>query len=117
MRVLVVDDHAVLRQGLIELLQKESFIDVVGQAGDGLQAIDEARRLRPDAIVMDISMPRMNGIEATRIIVAEMPTVRVVGLSMHDRSDMARAMRDVGAVAYVAKDSPVEEIIAGIRGS
>jgi signal transduction histidine kinase len=117
MRVLVVDDHAVLRRGLIELLQKESFIDVVGQAGDGLQAIDEARRLRPDAIVMDISMPRMNGIEATRIICAEMPSVRVVGLSMHDRSDMARAMRDVGAVAYVAKDSPVEEIIAGIRGS
>jgi PAS domain S-box-containing protein len=114
-RVLVVDDHAVFRQGLIELLQKERGITVVGQAADGAEAIEETRRLKPEVVIMDISMPRMNGIEATRAIAAEMPEVVIVGLSMHDRADMAEAMRKAGAAAYLAKDSPAEEIIAGIR--
>ena len=116
LRVLLVDDHKIVREGLAGLLELEKDIEVVGQAADGEMAIQLARELQPDVVSMDITMPRMNGIEATRQIKAEFPNMRIVGLSMHESSDMARAMQQAGAADYVSKDAPSEELLRAIRG-
>jgi DNA-binding NarL/FixJ family response regulator len=110
----VADDHEILRSGLVALLEDHPELEVVGAAADGLMALELARATRPDVIVMDITMPRLNGIEATRRITRELPQVRVIGLSMHEREDMATAMREAGAVAYLAKSGPTDELIAAI---
>jgi signal transduction histidine kinase/ActR/RegA family two-component response regulator len=114
-RVLLVDDHAIVRQGLARLLNAAGGIAVVAEAGDGEQAIDLARQHRPDVVVMDTNMPRMDGVEATRRIAAEMPQVRVVGLSMHTEPDRIAALCAAGAVVHLSKSEPVEELIAAIR--
>lgn len=116
-RVLVVEDHPIVREGLVGLLQGEFDVEVVGQAGDGVEAVELARQLHPDVVITDISMPRMNGIEATRRIVADLPHCRVVGLSMHDDAGIAQAIRDAGATAYVTKGGPSEALLAAVRGS
>jgi len=114
-RVLVVDDHEMLRHGLMELLDKENDITVIGVAEDGKQAVQQTRMLHPDIVLMDISMPKMNGIEATRIIMDEMPETCVIGLSMHDQAEMRRAMHEAGAAAYLCKGEPIEDLITTIR--
>lgn len=114
-RVLLADDHPVLREGLAGLLREQPGFEVVGQAGDGQAAIDMARELRPDVVVMDVTMPRLNGIEATRRITAEMPDIRVIGLSMHEQADVARAFQEAGAAEYLLKDSASETLIETIR--
>jgi signal transduction histidine kinase len=114
-RVVLVDDHAILREGLASLLQRYTDIEVVGEAEDGQVAIEQARLLRPDVIVMDLSMPRLNGIEATRKIVAELPDVRVVGLSMHEEEYGISAMRRAGAVECVIKAGPPDDLVTAIR--
>lgn len=88
-----------------------------GQASDGRQAVELVERLRPDVVVMDVTMPVLSGVEATRQITERWPTVRVVALSMHDQSDMAAAMREAGAAAYVTKGGPAGALIDCIRGS
>jgi CheY-like chemotaxis protein len=115
-RVLLADDHAVMRQGLAALLQEEPDIEIVGQASDGRMAVELARQLRPDVIVMDVTMPRMGGVEATRLVHDEIPAIRIIGLSLHDEADMGNAMRQAGAVTYLNKGGPVEPLIAAIRG-
>jgi DNA-binding NarL/FixJ family response regulator/signal transduction histidine kinase len=114
-RVLLADDHTVMRQGLASLLQEQEGIAVVGQAADGRQAVALARELRPDVVIMDVSMPVMSGVEATRILSAEMPEVRVIALSLHDAADMAASMREAGARAYLSKGGPAEDLVAAIR--
>lgn len=114
-RVLIVDDHIVMRQGLAALLELEADMQVIGEASDGHEAIDKARELRPDVIVMDITMPGMNGIEATRVISKELTECRIVALSMHETADMAAAMKEAGAAAYLAKGGPADELLAAIR--
>ncbi|HSW51428.1 MAG TPA: response regulator, partial [Bryobacteraceae bacterium] len=115
-RVLIADDHAIILEGLTVMLSKEPDIEVVGQARDGWQAIEMARRLTPDVVLMDIGMPGLNGIEATRIIHAEMPRVRVLGLSMlYEEGEGAEAMREAGAIAYVTKSAPSSEVLAALR--
>jgi CheY-like chemotaxis protein len=114
-RVVLVDDHAILREGLASLLQRYTDIEVVGEAEDGQVAIELARLLHPDVIVMDLSMPRLNGIEATRKIVAELPDVRVVGLSMHEEEYGMSAMRRAGAVECVIKAGPPDDLVTAIR--
>lgn len=114
-RILIVDDHKGARDGLAVILGMVEDFDIVGQAVDGLDAVDKARRLRPHLILMDITMPRMNGIEATRLITAEFRGVKVVAYSTHAREDMQPQMLEAGAVAYLHKTMPVDALIASIR--
>jgi CheY-like chemotaxis protein len=116
-RVLVADDHEIMREGLAKLIQVEADIAVVGEAADGAQAVEMARELHPQVVVMDMSMPRMNGLEATQRILAEMPDIRVIGLSMYEKADREEAMRKAGAVAYLTKDGPSADLIAAIRAA
>jgi DNA-binding NarL/FixJ family response regulator len=114
-RVLLVDDHAMLRKGMVLLLGEEDDIEIVGEAGDGEQAIEQACALKPDVVVMDISMPKLNGVEATREIVAESPASKVIALSIHSAKQVVDDMLSAGAVGYVLKESVPEELLQGIR--
>ncbi len=114
-RLLVVDDHEVMRQGLCSLLAEEQDLEVVAEASDGVQAIEEARRSHPDVVLMDFSMPRMDGVEATRRLHEEMPGVRVIGLSMYEESDRSEAMINAGASAYLTKSGKPELLTSTIR--
>jgi DNA-binding NarL/FixJ family response regulator len=116
-RVLFADDHKVLRQGLIKILSGQPNIKVVGEAVNGLEAVQLARQLKPDVIVMDVSMPEMDGIEATRRIKSELPDIRVIGLSMHADEHISQLMRDAGAEAFVAKTASSAELLEAIYGS
>lgn len=114
-RVLLADDHKILRDGLANLLREQPDIQLVGEVGDGQAAVDKTRELRPDVVVMDITMPKLTGIEATRLITRELPDIRVIGLSMHEHEDMAAAMHNAGAVDYLTKDGDVEALVRAIR--
>jgi DNA-binding NarL/FixJ family response regulator/anti-sigma regulatory factor (Ser/Thr protein kinase) len=114
-RVVLVDDHAVMRQGLAALLADEQDLEIVGEASDGQAALDLARAVHPDVMLMDINMPVMNGIEATRLIHAELTDIRIIGLSMFDEVEQAAAMRSAGAVHYMSKSAPARSVVAAIR--
>lgn len=116
-QVVLVDDHETMRKGLSALLQTEPDMEVIGEAMNGPTAIELAQRLRPDVIVMDVSMPGMSGVEATRLIHQQFPDIRIIGLSMHHQEDLAIAMRRAGASAYLTKGGPPEALIAEIRGA
>jgi signal transduction histidine kinase len=116
-RILIVDDHRVVRQALAQLLGTEADLEVIGEAGTGTAAVALARQLAPDVVLMDINMPEMNGIEATRAIHDAFPAMRVIALSMYDRADQQAAMRHAGAVAYVNKSAPAEDLLAAIRAT
>ncbi len=115
-RILVVDDHALLRRGLTVLLGGEADMEVVGEASDGEEGVRLAEELRPDVVLMDVSMPGMAGTEATRRIKARMPEVRVVGLSMHALDGTRETMLKAGADAYMIKDGPLEDLLSAVRG-
>jgi DNA-binding NarL/FixJ family response regulator len=112
---MLADDHQLLREGLASLLADQPDIEIVAEAADGEAAVDLALRTRPDVIVMDVTMPRLNGVEATRRITAALPQMRVIGLSMHEQAGMADAMRQAGAVDYFPKDGLAEQLVAAIR--
>lgn len=114
-RVLLVDDHEIVREGLAGLLAGEKGIEVIGQAADGETAVELATKLVPDVVVMDISLPGISGIEATRRITSQLPEVKVIGLSMHVHEDMAASMRQAGAADYFPKDGPSDALVAAIR--
>ena len=116
-RVMLVDDHGVMRQGLAAILSDEKDIEIVGQACDGVEAVEMAPRLLPDVILMDFSMPRMDGVEATRRIHAELPHIRIIGLSMYEEADRAESMIAAGAAAYVTKSGRSDVLLAAIRNS
>lgn len=116
-RVLLADDHRIVRQGFAALLRSDDDIDVVGEAADGEEATELARLLLPDVVVMDVSMPKMSGIDATRWLTANLPRVRVIGLSMHEDEPVAIAMREAGAVAFVTKDGPSTALMAAIHAA
>ncbi len=114
-RVLVVDDHLVVRKGVCALLARAAGIVVAGEAGDGRQAIAEARRLRPELILMDLKMPDLDGVAATRAILAEQPEAAIVMLSGTDKEDEVRAAVEAGALGYLVKTSPKEDFVEAIR--
>lgn len=114
-RVLIVDDHEIMREGLVELFEFGSDMEVIGEAADALQAIQMAEELRPDVVVMDINLGDVNGVEATKRILAKKPDIKVVGLSMHSEEDMAKAMEAAGAAAYLTKDGPSEDLLDAVR--
>ncbi len=114
-RVVLADDHQLFRDGLSSLLQRSPGFDVVGQAADGLEAVRLCHELRPDVVLLDISMPGLNGIEATRRITAEVPGSRVLILSMHaDRRFVAETLR-AGARGYLLKDTAFTEVQRAIH--
>jgi CheY-like chemotaxis protein len=114
-RIALVDDHIVVRQGLAGLLRSESDFAIVGEASDGQSAIDLVRERCPDVVLMDISMPGMDGIQATRTIHKEFPDIRLIGLSMFQEREQEIAMREAGAVNYLTKSGKSEELIKAIR--
>lgn len=114
-RVLIVDDHRVVREGLSAILETKEEIEIVGEAKDGSEAVEKARQLLPDVIVMDVSMPGMNGVEATRIIKREMPNIGIVALTMYEDQQYIFDLVRAGATGYLLKDSDSTEILAAIR--
>ncbi len=116
LRVLLADDHKIVREGLASLLNEERDIVVVGEAANGREAINLAHQLRPDVIVMDASMPLIDGDEATRQIKAHLPQTRVIALSMYDDPERIETMYQAGAEGYVRKTAPTQELLAAIRG-
>jgi DNA-binding NarL/FixJ family response regulator len=116
-RVVLADDHRIIREGLVWMLAQHPEIAVVGEAADGAEAVELVSQLQPDVVVMDVSMPKLNGIEATHQITGRFPAVRIIGLSMHREPHIEAAMRDAGAVAYACKDDPSEELVAIIMGA
>jgi len=116
-RVLLADDHKLLREGLARLFREQPDLELVGEAEDGRSAVELALETQPDVVIMDVAMPVLNGIEATRRIVAALPGARVIGLSMHQEEDMVKAMLEAGATAYLLKGGSSEPLIAAIRRS
>jgi two-component system, NarL family, response regulator NreC len=116
-RVVVVDDHTLIRQGIVGLLASQSEIEVVGEAGSARDAVELARAVKPDVMLMDISMPGGTGLEATREIRAAVPSVRIVILTMHDREDYLHEALRVGASGYVLKGADVQELLQAVRAA
>lgn len=114
-RVLVVDDQDILRDGVTRMLNRQPDLEVVGEASEGRTAVQLTHQLLPDVVIMDVSMPVMNGIESTRAIHAELPDVQVIGHSLLDEVEGGVAMRQAGAVDYVYKLAPLTALIAAIR--
>ena len=114
-RVLVVDDQALVRAGFRMILEAEADLDVVGEAIDGRQAMDEALRLRPDVVLMDVRMPRMDGIEATRRLLAADAEAKVLMLTTFDMDEYVYEALRAGASGFLLKDVPPEQLVAGIQ--
>jgi PAS domain S-box-containing protein len=117
LRILIADDHEIVREGLASLLSEQKDMEVVAQAGNGREAVHLAGELRPDVVVMDASMPLMNGDEATRQIKAYLPQTRVVVLSMFEQEEMVQRMYRAGVQGYVLKTAPPDELLAAIRST
>lgn len=114
-RVVLVDDHRIMREGLRALLEKEADMDIVAEADNGRTAVELARTLKPDVVVMDLSMPHLNGIEATRQITASQTDVRVLALSMHSDKRFLDGALKAGASGYLLKDCALDELVRAIR--
>lgn len=114
-KIVLADDHTILRQSLTKSFKEEKDIEIVGQARDGRSALDLVKELQPDMVVMDIEMPDLNGLEATRKIVKDFPQVKVLGLSMHSNDKYIREMFRAGASGYLLKNCPFEELVEAVR--
>jgi two-component system nitrate/nitrite response regulator NarL len=116
LRILLVDDHVLFRKGIVSLLNTRSEMEVVGEAGDGIEAVSQARKTLPDVILMDINMPKQNGLEATRIIKQEMPHVQIVMLTVsEDDDDLFEAIKN-GAKGYLLKKLEPEQLFDMLEG-
>ncbi len=114
-RVLVVDDHAIVREGICALLARREDMQVVGEAADGKHAIEAVLRLKPDVVLMDIAMPGMNGLDATREIHARSPLTRILVLTQHENKEYILPLLHAGAVGYITKDARANELTTAIR--
>jgi DNA-binding NarL/FixJ family response regulator len=114
-RVLLADDHTLVRQGLVSLLEEGGACEVVAQAADGLEAVEKARATRPDVAVIDFTMPRLGGLEAVRRIREELPSTRVLVLTVHEEEEYVLPMVRAGASGYLVKDSAATELLEAVR--
>ncbi|MGH2671047.1 MAG: response regulator [bacterium] len=114
-RVLVADDHTIVRQGVVSLLEAEGDCQVVAQASDGVEAVEQAIATQPDVAVLDIGMPRLSGLEAVRRIRQEAPKVRLLVLTMHEEEEYVVHVVRAGANGYLVKDSAATELLAAVR--
>ncbi|MCG9966478.1 response regulator transcription factor [Pelotomaculum terephthalicicum JT] len=115
-KVLITDDHTLIREGLRKILSTEEAIEVVGEAEDGQQAIEQAIKIKPDVILMDITMPKVNGIEATRIIKNKYPEIGIIALTIHDQEEYLFELIKAGASGYVLKDIRSDVLVQTIVG-
>jgi DNA-binding NarL/FixJ family response regulator len=114
-RILLADDHAVVRQGFKMILSAQPDMEVVGEAANGREAVELAEQVKPDIVLTDVAMPELNGIEATRRLLASLPHSRVIALSMHKDSVYVREVLRAGARGYLLKDSGAEDLVSAIR--
>lgn len=114
-KILLADDHKMFRNGLRKIIEDEDDMIIVGEADNGEEALALSRETSPDVILMDISMPRMDGIEATQQIKADLPHVRIIGVSLHDSQEIREDMHSAGASAYLPKTEAFESLIMTIR--
>lgn len=114
-RLLLVDDHPIVRRGLRMCLGQQSRIQIIGEAGDGREALNKARELKPDVILMDIDMPQMNGLAVTDLLRREMPEIKVLILSMYSNTDYVMRIIQCGARGFVLKEAPTEEVVQAIE--
>ena len=115
LKVVIVDDHKIVRDGLRSLIETETDMRVIAELEDGKSAVALVAKLSPDIVVMDVSMPSLNGIEATRRILADNPGIRILGLSMHADKHYVGRMLAAGACGYLTKDCAFDELAKGIR--
>jgi len=115
LRLLLVDDHALVRRGFRRMLEDEPTFQVVGEASDGLEAVESAERLEPDVIVMDCALPQINGIEASRRILAKRPETAILMLSMHSEDTLIRQALEAGAKGYVLKNAMDLDLVSAIK--
>ncbi|OQY21039.1 MAG: DNA-binding response regulator, partial [Anaerolineaceae bacterium 4572_32.1] len=115
-RLLIVDDQDIVRRGLEIILNSQPGIHVVGQAADGQEAIEQAQALRPDVVLMDLKMPRLSGVQATRRITESLPDTQVVILTTYDTDNLVFEGIKAGAKGYLLKDAPEETIVEAVRG-
>jgi DNA-binding NarL/FixJ family response regulator len=114
-RILVADDHEVVRRGLCALLQSRPEWEICGEAADGREAVEKARSLKPDAVIIDIGMPTLNGLEATRQILKANPEVEVLVLTLHDSDQMIREVLDAGARGFLLKSDAARDLISAVQ--
>jgi len=114
-RILLVEDHAIVREGLCSLLEKQTGMEVVGEADEGRTAVDLVRQLLPDIVIMDITMPNLNGVDATRHIISEFPEIKVIALSIHSNRRFVTDMLRAGATGYVLKECLFDELVQAIQ--
>jgi DNA-binding NarL/FixJ family response regulator len=114
-RVLIVDDHNMVRRGLSLLLSGLSDVEVVGESSDGWAALRAVREIRPDIVLMDVAMPGLNGVDATRNLLSEFPDIRVIALSAHTERKFVAEMFRIGALGYLPKGAPFDELVQAIR--
>jgi len=117
LRVLIVDDHALVRAGIRSLIEGQSGFEVVGEAAQGDEVLGKVIQLRPDVVLMDIAMPGMNGIEATKLLKREFPHIHVIILTMHDDEEFFFTLIREGASGYILKDSEPEQLVSAIRNA
>jgi len=115
LKVLLVDDHALVRRGFRRMLEDEPTFQVVGEASDGLEAVESAEKLQPDVIVMDCALPQINGIEASRRILASKPQTAILMLSMHSEDTLIRQALEAGAKGYILKNAMDSDLVSAIK--
>ena len=114
-RILLVDDHPIVRQGLKTLLEGRTGWEVIGEASDGVEAVEKAKSLHPDVMVLDVTMPNMNGLEACRLIRRQAPQPEILFVTQHDSPQMMREALEVGARGYVVKSNAARDLLAAVE--